>query len=149
MILMIKILQVISSMIYGGTEAYVMNNLRNIDLSEFKIDFYITDIKYIEPNYINELKKYNANIYYGINVNLKNYFKFKKDFLKVLKNGKYDGVHSHLNISNYKILRYSKKMKIPVRISHSHAIMENQSNLLRKIFYLYRRNIIKGFRCRN
>lgn len=146
---MIKILYALNGIFArGGTEAVVMNYYNNIDKSKFHIDFllhgssedgknnpvcrYLTEcgskIFYVTPRGIN----YRANL---------------REMKAVLKQNKYDIVHSHMDSAGMFFLKEAKKAGVRVRVAHSHNTGQpvKSGNLLKRtvhrmiLFYARRR----------
>lgn len=143
-----KILQIIPCFQYGGTEAYVINNFKNIDKNKFEFDFWIaqkSNSQYISNEYIKEIEDLNANIYFGETLDSK--IKFMKSLYKhIQKNGPYDGVHVHMNIANAWSLIVAFLSGIKIRISHSHDTTGKEyKNLNRRIYVIFLNYIIKFF----
>lgn len=139
-----KILQVVSCLEYGGTEAYIMNNYRNLDKSKFKFDFLVFQEK--EYPYIEEIKKLGGDIYYCGLPEAKNLGKFIKNIISCIKkNGPYDAIHTHVNIANAWVLFAAWLAGVKIRISHSHDTSGRESsNILKKIYYKLEEIIIKN-----
>ncbi len=114
-----KVLQVVSCLALGGTEAFIMNHYRNIDREETQFDFVV----FVEDKwpYIDEIKKMGGKIFFtGVPS-----FKNRRNFYQVLKkivgeNGPYDAIHCHIGVMNAWVLHCAKKLDIPIRVSHSH-----------------------------
>lgn len=128
----IRIAQIIGKWVGGGVEAVVMNYYRNIDKSKIQFDFICdedsTDIPYKE---IEEL---------GGKVILippyQKLFKYHNELKRVLKEGNYKIVHSHINTLSVFSLYTAKKAGVPVRIAHSHSTTnkkEWKKNLLKQV----------------
>ena len=128
----IRIAHIIGKWLGGGVESVVMNYYRNIDKNKIQFDFICdedsTDIPYEE---IEEL---------GGKVILippyQKVFKYHKELKKVLMNGNYKIVHSHINTLSVFSLWAAKSAKVPVRIAHSHSTTnkkEWKKNLIKNI----------------
>lgn len=140
---MIKVLNVLSCLSNGGTESFVMNNYRNIDREKIKIDFFI--FTHSKPQYIEEITKNGNNIYFGVTPGIKRLYKFFKIFSKILKNGKYDVVHCHVNIQNFVPIICSKMCGVKIRISHSHATNSIPKTVISKMGFYFKRILINSF----
>ena len=113
----IRIAQIIGKWLGGGVESVVMNYYRHIDRTKIQFDFICdndsTNIPYKE---IEEL---------GGKVILippyQKVFKYHKGLKKVLKDGNYKIVHSHINTLSVFSLFAAKCAGVPVRIAHSHS----------------------------
>ncbi len=125
----------------GGISSYMINYFRHIDKSICHIDFAVHgDQKGV---YDDEIENAGSVIYH-LPIKSQDYFGNIKALKKVLKEGNYDIVHSHLDAGSYHILKVAKQCGVPVRIAHSHSINHLTENKL-KIFIndYYRKNIKK------
>lgn len=114
-----KVLQVVSCLELGGTEAFIMNNYRQMDRSKIQFDFLV----FVEKDYpyTKEIQRMGGRIFFCGTPQLKRVKKFLQIVQQIIKeNGPYDAVHSHVNIANGWVLLAAKKAKVPIRISHSH-----------------------------
>ncbi len=126
----IRIAQIIGKWLGGGVEAVVMNYYHHIDRTKIQFDFICdndsTNIPYKE---IEEL---------GGKVILippyQKVFKYHKELKKVLKDGNYKIVHSHINTLSVFSLFAAKCAGVPVRIAHSHSTTNKKE---------WKKNIIK------
>jgi glycosyltransferase EpsF len=139
----IHILQVSSSFQYGGTEAYIMNNLRYIDRDQFQFDFWISQP--VASPYADEIKSLGSNIYYGQTLQSK--LRFVSNLKKHINNvGSYDVVHSHINIANAWVMIAALIAGVRIRISHSHATTgRDTTNIIKKLYVKVEEYIIKAF----
>ena len=139
-----RILQIVACMELGGTEAFIMNNYRALDRSEYQFDFMIFCEK--EYPYLDEIKKLGGRVFFSGAPSFKNIHKFMKRFKEIInQNGPYIAVHSHVNIDNGIPLFAAHLSNIPVRISHSHATSGNESGFLKKPWYLIKKVLIKKY----
>ena len=113
----IRIAQVVGKWLGGGVEAVVMNYYRNIDRDKFQFDFICdndsTDIPYEEIASLG-----------GKVILIPPYqkpFKYYKELKRILKDGNYTIVHSHINTLSVFSLFAAKKAGVPIRIAHSHS----------------------------
>ena len=126
----IRIAQIIGKWLGGGVEAVVMNYYRYIDRTKIQFDFICdndsTNIPYKE---IEEL---------GGKVILippyQKVFKYHRELKKVLKDGNYKIVHSHINTLSVFSLFAAKCAGVPVRIAHSHSTTNKKE---------WKKNIVK------
>lgn len=126
----IRIAQIVGKWLGGGVEAVVMNYYRHIDRTKIQFDFICdndsTNIPYKE---IEEL---------GGKVILippyQKVFKYHKELKKVLKDGNYKIVHSHINTLSVFSLFAAKCADVPVRIAHSHSTTNKKE---------WKKNIVK------
>ena len=113
----IRVAQIIGKWLGGGVEAVVMNYYRNIDRSKIQFDFICdedsTNIPY------DEIKKLGGKVI--IIPPYQKVIKYHKVLKKILKEGNYKIVHSHINTLSVFPLFAAKCVKVPVRIAHSHS----------------------------
>lgn len=121
---MIKVLQLVVAVNDGGIEKLLYDYYSFMNPNEIVFDFAINDTgKGIleEP-----LKKRGAHIF--------RYVKFRKDFLgavrdinKIIDQGEYDVIHSHLGNRAFLSLIHAKKKGCKVIISHCHSAYEKEN----------------------
>ncbi len=142
----IRVAQIIGKWLGGGVEAVVMNYYRHIDRSKIQFDFICdedsTNIPYQE---IEELggKVILIPPYQKI-------FKYQKELRKVLKNGGYRIIHSHINTLSIFPLYAAKRVGVPVRIAHSHSTTnkkEWKKNLLKQILRPFSKIFATDYMC--
>lgn len=126
----IRIAQIIGKWLGGGVESVVMNYYRHIDRSKIQFDFICdedsTNIPYDEINSLGGkvilIPPYQKVI------------KYHNELKKVLKDGNYKIVHSHINTLSVFSLWAAKSAGVPVRIAHSHSTTnkkEKKKNLMK------------------
>lgn len=127
----IRIAQVIGKWLGGGVEAVVMNYYRHIDREKIQFDFICdndsTDIPY------EEIEKLGGKVI--LVPPYQKVFEYQKQMIKVLREGEYKIVHSHINTLSVFPLRAAKKAGVPVRIAHSHSTtnkVEWKKNLMKQ-----------------
>lgn len=127
----IRVAHIIGKWVGGGVEAVVMNYYRHIDHSKIQFDFICdndsTNIPY------EEIEKYGGKVI--LIPPYQKIFEYQKELIKVLKNGNYKIVHSHINTLSVFPLRAAKKAGIPIRIAHSHSTTNKKE---------WKKNIIKS-----
>lgn len=128
----IRIAQIVGKWLGGGVESVVMNYYRHIDRNQFQFDFICDeDSKNIPYEEINKL---------GGKVILippyQKVFKYRKALKKVLKEGNYKIVHSHINTLSVFSLSVAKSANVPIRIAHSHSTTskkEKKKNFIKQL----------------
>lgn len=142
----IRIAQIIGKWLGGGVESVVMNYYRHIDRTKIQFDFICdndsTNIPYKE---IEEL---------GGKVILippyQKVFKYHRELKKVLKDGNYKIVHSHINTLSVFSLFAAKCAGVPVRIAHSHSTTnkkEKKKNLLKQVLRPFSKVFATDYMC--
>lgn len=139
-----KILQIVSCLELGGTEAFIMNNYRALDRSKYQFDFAV----FVEKDYpyLDEISKLGGNVYFLGTPSLKNAHKFIKRFKEVVdEGGPYVAVHSHVNIDNAIPLYAAHLCNIPIRVSHSHDTSGKDVKLIKQLWVSFKTNLIKKY----
>lgn len=128
----IRIAHIVGKWVGGGVEAVIMNYYRHIDRNKIQFDFFCdsdsTNIPY------DEIEKLGGKVI--IIPPYQQIFKYQKELKKVLKEGNYKIVHSHINTLSVFPLRVAKKVGIPVRIAHSHSTTNKKE---------WKKNLMKQF----
>jgi glycosyltransferase involved in cell wall biosynthesis len=121
----IRILHVLGTMNPGGVETWLMHVLRNIDRSRFQMDFCTFGA---EPGlYAAEAASLGSAVLRcpkGANLWL-----FGRQFQRVLREGKYDVVHSHVYSFSGAVLRWAGAQGVPMRIAHSHGTNDGRPDV--------------------
>ncbi len=124
----IRILHIFGAMNPGGAEKRTLDVMRNISANDFHFDFCTLLSKQpglLEP----EIQGLGGNVY---PCNLFNW-KFPKQFCELLVQGKYDIVHSHVQLFSGYLLRLAHKMGIPGRIAHLRSMSDGKLSTPRRI----------------
>lgn len=128
----IRIAHIIGKWVGGGVEAVVMNYYKNIDHSKIQFDFICdndsTNIPY------EEIEKLGGKVI--LIPPYQKVFSYHRQLKKVLKEGNYKIVHSHINTMSVFPLMAAKSAKVPVRIAHSHSTTnkkEWKKNILKQV----------------
>ena len=100
---MINILYALNGTFHkGGTEAMVLSYYNNIDRSKYHIDFLLHG--YEEECKSNEIHNYllscGSKIFY-VTPRGENFIRNKREIKRILKDNKYDIVHSHMDTAGY------------------------------------------------
>lgn len=126
------IAHIIGKWLGGGVEAVVMNYYRNIDKDKVQFDFICDDDSTNIP--YEEIEKLGGRVI--LIPPYQKVFKYHKELKKVLMEGNYKIVHSHINVLSVFSLYAAKKAGVPVRIAHSHSTTnkkEWKKNLLKQV----------------
>lgn len=117
---MIRVLQVVGKMHYGGMETFIMNVYRHIDREKVQFDFLV---HYDEPGeYDDEIRRMGGKIYHMPRTVPQNYFKYKKALLKFFtEHQEYKIIHGHLHSVAYIYHDIAKRTGDRVCITHAHA----------------------------
>lgn len=134
-----RILHVVSSFHYGGTEAFFVNIHNNVNKENIKFELYIADkpeSDSISQEYIRQIESNGIKVYYGLDFSSK--IKFMVSLYRHIKSkGTYQAVHSHVNIANSWVLFTAYLAGVKTRISHSHATCGKEKTNFLRTLYLY------------
>lgn len=142
----IRIAQIIGKWVGGGVESVVMNYYRHIDKNKVQFDFICdsdsTDIPY------EEIESMGGNVI--LIPPYQKIIKYHKELKRVLKEGKYKIVHSHINTLSVFSLFAAKCAGVPVRIAHSHSTTnkkEKKKNLIKQILRPFSKIFATDYMC--
>ena len=113
----VRVAQIMGKWLGGGVEAVVMNYYRHIDRNKIQFDFICDEDSTCIPK--EEIEKLGGKVI--LISPYQKVFKYHKELKKVLKEGNYKIVHSHINALSVFSLWAAKSAKVPVRIAHSHS----------------------------
>lgn len=142
----IRIAQIIGKWVGGGVESVVMNYYRHIDKSKIQFDFICdedsTNIPY------EEIKSLGGKVI--LIPPYQRAIKYHKELKRVLKEGNYKIVHSHINTLSVFSLYAAKSAGVPVRIAHSHSTTnkkEKKKNLMKQILKPFSKVFATDYMC--
>ena len=122
---MVRVLHMINSLIYGGSQAFVMNVYRNIDKSKIQFDFVVCDNQ--ETEYYNEIRQLGGIIHKMPAFNGKNTVSIIKAWDELFtENPEYHILHSHVRSYASLYIPIAKKHGVKT-IVHSHSISNGKS----------------------
>jgi glycosyltransferase involved in cell wall biosynthesis len=138
----IRILHALGAMNPGGVETWLMHVLRNIDRSRFQMDFCTFGA---EPGlYAAEAASHGSEVLRCPKSG--NLWSFGRRFRRVLRDGKYDVVHSHVYSFSGAVLRWANAESVPMRIAHSHGTNDGRSDVpMRRAYRSLMRSWIGGY----
>lgn len=142
----IRIAQIVGKWIGGGVEAVVMNYYRHLDHSKIQFDFICDDDSTNIP--YDEIEKLGGKVI--LIPPYQKVFKYQKELRRVLRDGKYKIVHSHINTLSVFPLYAAKKVGVPVRIAHSHSTTnkkEWKKNLLKQVLRPFSKKYATNYMC--
>jgi glycosyltransferase involved in cell wall biosynthesis len=118
----IRVLHTVGSMDPGGIETWLINVLKYIDRDLLEFHFCTFGLK---PGLLaGEVERFGGRILAcPRSLNL---WSFRDRFRKILRQGKYDAVHSHVTLFSGLVLRWAKQEGIPMRIAHSHVSQDDR-----------------------
>ena len=142
----IRIAQIIGKWVGGGVEAVVMNYYRHIDHEKLQFDFICdedsTNIPYEEIESLGG-KVILIPPYQKLN-------KYIKELTRILNEGNYKIVHSHINTLSVFSLFAAKCAGVQVRIAHSHSTTnkkEKKKNLMKQVLRPFSKLFATDYMC--
>lgn len=147
----IRVLQVVYSLNLGGVETWLMHILRNIDRTQFQLDF--VTFSDSPGSYAEEAEQLGSKIFSCPPV--KQPMRHSRQFSKILRqHGPYDVVHSHDPTWSGSVLSIARRLGVPVRIVHSHNDIRRlrPRGLFKNLYYRLsvtrsRNSATHGFAC--
>ncbi len=114
----IKVLHIIYGAGLGGISSFLLNCYSYIDREYFKFDFAVEDRKIGHNGKM--LEKLGAKIYY-LPSKSRHIGQYKHVLQKIIREGKYNIVHSHIDFSSYIPLYFARQCGVKYIIAHAHA----------------------------
>jgi len=134
----IRILHALGSFDPGGVETWLLNVLKHVDRERFHFDF--CTFGPAAGLHANEIERFGGRIVRcpkGANL-----WRFRRRFQQVLRDGRYDVVHSHVHLFSGALLRWAKAEGVPVRIAHSHTSRDDRPGSPLRSYY---RTVMKSW----
>ncbi len=129
---MIKVLHILGTLNRGGVETWLMDMLRHVDRTAYQFDFCC--LSGGEGDFAPEAKSLGSKVF-PIKLT-KNLPSFNKRFARLLQEGQYDIIHSHVHRFSGYILRQAARGGVQSRIAHSFTAPGKQTNSVTRRAYL-------------
>ena len=120
----IRVLILTGSMNVGGIENQLMHLLRQADKDRFQIDFTSTDT---HPYYQDEIESLGSNCIHIAGTEGRHFLRYCKGIYAVMKQGRYDIVHSHELFHSGMVLLTARLAGVKHRFVHAHNWKEGDS----------------------
>lgn len=141
---MIRVLHIYNVMNRGGAETMIMNVYRNIDREKIQFDFLCMSDK--TGDYDNEILELGGRIFRISPPAESGYIRHIKDIIKILKEkGPYKVIHAPTMFHSGILCLVGYISGVPIRIAHSHSSGINDNDLIRKIYNMICRQLIRIF----
>lgn len=122
----------------GGVETWLLHTLKYADRD--RLEFHICTFGPHPGMYASKVEELGGKILrcpIGANP-----WSFGERFRRILREGHYDVVHSHVHFFSGAILRWASSAGVPVRIAHSHTPQDGKANTLARKCY---RSLMKSW----
>lgn len=142
----VRVAQIMGKWVGGGVESVVMNYYRHIDRTKIQFDFICDDDSTNIP--YGEIEKLGGKVI--LIPPYQKVFKYHNKLKKILKEGHYKIVHSHINTLSVFSLFAAKCAGVPVRIAHSHSTTnkkEKKKNLLKQVLRPFSKLFATDYMC--
>lgn len=142
----VRVAQIMGKWVGGGVESVVMNYYRYIDRTKIQFDFICDDDSTNIP--YEEIEKLCGKVI--LIPPYQKVFKYHNKLKKILKEGHYKIVHSHINTLSVFSLFAAKCAGVPVRIAHSHSTTnkkEKKKNLLKQVLRPFSKLFATDYMC--
>ena len=116
---MIKVCLVVNALLFGGVEQVIDNYLSGFSDKDFSFTIIAQEGSSVDNISYFKSKGFNVEL---VTHKRKNWLKNAKEIKKILKNGNFDIVHSHMSFTNFYVLKIAKKLGIKIRINHYHNV---------------------------
>jgi len=113
---------VVGTMNPGGLETLLLQVLADIDHDAFEFDFCICGSE--AGAYAGKVQKLGGRVL--MCPRSPSLLSFRRNFQRILQDGKYDAVHSHVCFFSGALLRWAREQGVPIRIAHSHNADDGQ-----------------------
>lgn len=125
----------------GGISTYMINFARYLKRKGILVDYIVHGDGVGEKDYI--VREMGSNIYH-VPIKSKNFIMNFVSISRIIRNGNYKIVHSHMDAGNAIVLSIAKLWKVPIRISHSHNTNFLTDNKFKIIINKIFKKIIKA-----
>ncbi|MGH9684186.1 MAG: glycosyltransferase [Candidatus Acidiferrales bacterium] len=127
----LKVLHALGAFDPGGVETWLLGVLKSCDRGRIEFDF-CTFGQGVGAN-AREVERLGGKILpcpvSG------NFLSFRRRFRRVLREGHYDAVHSHVHCFSGALLRWAQAERVPMRIAHSHTSRDDRPDTLSRRYY--------------
>jgi len=134
----IKVLHLVPGLASGGISSVLLNYYKHMDKERVHFDFAV-----FMPELGNSAEAFRQM---GSEIHIlpqksKDMSEYKKQLMKIIREGEYDVVHAHQNYQSFIPLRYAKKCGIKVRIAHAHSTVIDKVNFVKKLLFVISRAV--------
>lgn len=133
-----RVLHIVGSMVRGGSENWIMSLLRKADRSILEMDVCVMHSGKAAHN--DEIIASGAKLMF---CEPKPVFTFQRRLARIIQNGRYDVVHSHMWLFSGLVLKVAAQCNVPVRIAYCHTAGTKPSSLYRVLYYRYMKYLVK------
>lgn len=118
----IRVLNILSQLTRGGAELRFLELAQNLDRRQYQLDFCVLS------DHQGELEAWTRELGSAVyHVNIRRWG-FSSRFRNLLKEKRFDVVHSHVSLASGLLLRLAAQCGTPVRVAHFHCMDDDQGN---------------------
>jgi glycosyltransferase involved in cell wall biosynthesis len=127
----LRILHALGTMDPGGVETWLLNVLRYSDSSRFRFEFCTFGTR---PGlFAPEVERLGGKVLRCPKT--ANPAALGRRFRRILREGNYDAVHSHVHFFSGAVLRWANAEGVPIRIAHSHTSRDGKADTWARRWY--------------
>jgi glycosyltransferase involved in cell wall biosynthesis len=113
----VRVLHILGTLDPGGVETWLLHLLRHTDRDQVQFEFCTFGPR---PGlFASEIERLDGKVLRCPKT--ANLVAFGRRFRKILREGNYDVVHSHVHFFSGAVLRWANAEEVPIRIAHSHT----------------------------
>jgi glycosyltransferase involved in cell wall biosynthesis len=127
----IKVLHCLGTLDPGGIETWLMHLLRPLDTKRFQFDFCIFGSH--TGLYAAQAEKLGAKVLRC--PRSQNLWSMGQRFRRILREGQYDVIHSHVHLFSGILLRWAHDEGVQIRVAHSHGSHDGKSKTVTRRVY--------------
>ena len=137
-----RVLHVVGSLAYGGTEMFVKSNL--LELKKYGYEFDIYCFNNIDENVKVEFEKEGCHIFKGTSPSKKNILKAKREFRAFLCKNPYATIHLNANFDSFLYADIAYDLLTNNIICHAHDTLTNiHFNSVQKFVLWFKRMVLR------
>jgi glycosyltransferase involved in cell wall biosynthesis len=125
-----RILHLLGTLDAGGVETWLVQVWRSIDRERFQFDFctFGTHKGFFAP----EVENLGAKVW---RCPVTDRWSFRRRLRNLFREGRYDVVHSHVQLFSGALLRLAKRENVQIRIAHSHSSQDDKAETRFRQYY--------------
>jgi glycosyltransferase involved in cell wall biosynthesis len=126
-----RILHLLGTLDAGGVETWLAQVWRSIDRERFQFDFCTLGTH--KGLFAPEVENLGAKVW---RCPIADRWAFHRRFRRIIRDGRYDVVHSHVQFFSGALLRLAKCENVRIRIAHSHSSQDDKAGTRFRQYYI-------------